>query len=164
MNTFVLTSGNDQWYHLRPLLQDAATKYARSAYISFDDPFQLVIGLLEFSAIGKEKFVVIDSTQRTGDVRTMNETTYVIPVHDLFNVYMHLRSIIEREGIQFLLLDSLSTLIEKHQELPIKEMCTDLLLEVGRMGCDTSIVVFHRHAEHEVVNHLQSLISRQTVR
>ncbi len=65
-----------------------------------------------------------------------------------------------RLPIGVVLLDSISALIYKHADLPLKEMLTNLLLEVGTFGCDSYVMAFREHDGHEVIKQLSPFIAR----
>ena len=81
------------------------------------------------------KFIVIDASTDVKEIKSINRTTYVVNTSDLFNVYLFLRNLINKEEINAILLDSISALIYKHDQPPLKEMMSNLLLEVGSFGC-----------------------------
>jgi len=39
-------------------------------------------------------------------------------------------------------------------------MLTDLLLDVGTFRCNSSIIVFNEHTNHEVITHLEPFIGK----
>ena len=146
--------------NMEKLVVDSANKYKKACYISFSDPYHIVIELLQNANIGEEKFIVIEASGEVKESKAISKTTYIVPVKDLFKVYLFLRNLIQDEGIEILLLDSISALIYRYSELPLKQMLTDLLLDVGTFRCNSSIVVFNEHANHEVITHLNPLIGK----
>ena len=146
--------------NMEKLVIDAANKYDKACYISFSDPYHIVVEMLENAKVGQEKFIIIDASTDAKESQTISRTTYIVPVKDLFKVYLFLRNLIKEEGIQMMLLDSISALIYKYSELPLEQMLTDLLLEIGAFRCNSSIVVFDEHANHNVVTHLNPFIAK----
>ena len=149
--------------NMEKIVIDAADKYERACYISFNDPYHIVVKMLENVRVDQEKFIIIDASGNMEEHQDIGKITHVMPVKDLFKVYLFLRNLIKDEGIQLILLDSISALIYKYRELPLKQMLTDLLLEVGTFRCDSSLVVFNEHANHEVVSHLGPFIGKSIV-
>jgi hypothetical protein len=159
MHTLVFVGRNEFRDHMHSIVSDLSSKHSRPCYISFNDPYHIVIEMLQNANVGHEKFIVIDAS--SGNVieqKEISKQTYVLPINDLFNVYLFLKNLIVNERVDTLLLDSLSALIVKHNHLPLKSMMTNLLLEVGALRCSSSIVVFKDHAQHEVVQHLDPMI------
>jgi len=138
----------------------AMKKYEKACYITFNETYQFIVNMLEDSPVDEDKFFIVDASRKVKKQENINRKTIVIPIDDLFNVYLFLRSLIKDEKINCILVDSISALIDKHSDLPLKEMLTDLLLEVGRAECDTSLVVSSRDINHDVVSHLRPLITK----
>lgn len=141
------------------LLVEAADKYRKTCYISFDDPYHVVVDIMEGANLGHEKFIIIDASGNTKKSAAISSSTYVLPAADLFEVHLLLKNIIKKESIEMLFLDSLSALIYKYGGMPLKETLMSLLMEVGTLQCSSSLVVFKEHQNHEVVSHLSPLIS-----
>ena len=74
-----------------------------------------------------------------------------------------MRELIITNDVKLLILDSISALITKFNGLPLKEMLSDLLLEVGGFRCDTSLIVLNEHEGHEVVESLSPFIAKSIV-
>src|SRR3989344_2345987 len=148
MHTLIVTTQSTYRSTMEKLVVDTANKYEKAGYISFSDPYHIVVNMLQNANVGKEKFIIIDASGDVKNSQIISKTAYVVPLKDLFKVYLFLRNLIKDESVEMLLLDSLSALIYRHGELPLKRMLTDLLLEVGTFRCNTSIVVFNEHANH----------------
>ena len=161
MHTLVIVDRSQYRDHMKKLVVDTAKKYKKACYMSFNDPYHIVIEMLDNVNIDKDKFIIIDASGNVKELQFISNTTYVLPVKDLFDVYLFLRNLIKEESIDMLLLDSVSALIYKYNELPLKEMLTNLLLEVGTFRCNSSIVVYKEDANHEVVSHLGPLIGNR---
>lgn len=149
--------------NMEQLVADSANTYDKACYISFNDPYHLIVETLENANVEQEKFIIIDASGNVKEYQAVNKTTHVLPIKDLFKVYLFLRNLIKDEGIEMLLFDSLSALIHKHSELPLKQMLTDLLLEVGAFRCNSTIIVLDEHANHDVVTHLAPFIGKNVV-
>ena len=160
MHTLIVVGKSDYRINMEKLVKDAANRYDKACYMSFGDPYHIIIQLLDNAKVHHDRFIIIDASGTDNDTKVVSESTYIIPVKDLFKTYLFLRNIIQEQSIQMLLLDSLSALIDKHNELPLKHMLTNLLLEVGSFRCNSSIVVFDEHAQHEVVSHLGPFIAK----
>jgi|GEM_PF-6274745 len=161
MNTLLIMSAKDPVPYMMAMVRSATRQYKKACYISFNDTYNVILDMLGKTVPGVNMFVVIDSSPNTKEKQTINKMTYVIPITELFNVYLFLRQLIIEEGIQYLLIDSLSALIKNHADLPLKEMMTTLLLEVGKLGCDSTIAVSQEDEFHDVVKHLAPLIKKQ---
>lgn len=92
----------------------------------------------------------------------ISNITYIVNTPDLFNIYLLIRNLIKGEEINAVLIDSISALIYKHDQLPLKEMLTNLLLEIGAFRCDSLVLAFKEHEDHEVLRHLSPFIGRST--
>lgn len=163
MHTLVVMERDEYRDNMGKLLTNTANEYERACYISFNDPYHVVIEMIQNANVNEDKFIIIDASGSIKNARNVDKRTYVLPVQDLFNVYLFLRGLIKDEKIKAIILDSVSALIYKYNELPLKEMLTELLLEIGTFKCDTSVVVFNEHHKHEVVTHLSPLIGRSLV-
>ena len=163
MHTLVIMSQSSYRENMENLVYLSAKKYEKACYISFNDPYHIVVNMLENVNVEKDKFIVVDISGVAKERQTVNKTTYVLPSSDLFNLYLFMRGLINEEGIKVLLIDSISSLIYKYNELNLKGMLTNLLLEAGTQRCDSSIVVFDEHKQHEVVNHLSPFIGKSVV-
>ena len=162
MHNLIIMNPLEYRENVEILVINAAYHYQKACYISLNDPYHIVINMLQNANI-KDKFIVIDASSGVKEELAIDKTTYVLPVESLFNVYIFLRELIQREGIKILLLDSLSALIIKHPKLPLKDMLTNLLLEVGRFRCDSSLFVFTEHSQHEIVKHLEPFIAKNII-
>ena len=162
MHTLVLMGKEDYREHMSWLVSDTSKNHSKSCYISFNDPYHIIIQLLD-EANAHHNFIVVDATTTIREVQSIDSKTYVLPIDSLFDVYLFLKNLIVDESISMLLVDSVSTLIEKHNQLPLKDMLTNLLLEVGALRCSTSLVAFKEHAGHEVIQHLNPLIARNMI-
>ena len=163
MHTLVVMSKNSYRENMENLVLASSRKYEKACYISFSDPYHIVVKMLENVKVEQEKFIVVDVSGSAKERQTVNKTTYVLPTSDLFNLYLFMRNVIIEEGVKMLLLDSISALIYKHNDLNLKGMLTNLLLEVGTHKCDSSIVVFDEHQQHEVIDHLSPFIGRNVM-
>ena len=166
MHTLVVTNKVNYKDHMELLVDEVSNNYEKACYISFTDPYHIVIEMLENANIHENKFVVVDATspvEKLLQLEAKKRTTYVFPVNSLFNMYMFLRGVIIENEVKMMLIDSVSALIEKHNEINLKGMLTNLLLEIGTRKCDSSIVVFNEHIEHEVVKHLEPFIAKNRV-
>ena len=162
MHTLFVIKQEEYRENIEKIVSHAAGKYEKVCYISFNDPYHVVIEMLR-NFKGHEKFIVIDASGDFKEKQELDRTTYVLPITHLFDVYLFLRNLIKQEGIELLLLDSLSALIYKHNQLPLKEMMTNLLLEVGTLRCGSSIVVFKGDIGHEVVTHLNPFFGQSFI-
>ncbi|MBR9693364.1 hypothetical protein GOV07_05585 [Candidatus Woesearchaeota archaeon] len=160
MHTVMIMNSDDSWAYMTTIARMAARQYNRACYISFNKRYDFVIDLLERASLGKE-FFVIDSSPKAKEMKSISKTTYVIPVEELFKVYLFLRKLIIKHKVDYIMIDSLSALIRYHGELPLKDMMTNLILEIGRWGVDSTITVESIHRDHPVVKHLEPLITRQ---
>ena len=158
MHTLVFMNKESYKEDIPFLEAELSKKHDKSCYISFNDPYHIVIDILQDVNV-HHKYFVIDATSSNNEVRAINENTYVVSLDSLFDVYVFLSNVIKEEKVSMLFFDSLSALIEKHSSLPLKEMITNLLLQVGSMRCATNIVVFNHHMNHEVIEHLNPMIS-----
>ena len=141
------------------LTKEAAQKYDSACYISFMDPYHIIFELLQTTGTD-EKFIVVDASTDSKQSKIINEKTYVLPITSIFDFYLFLGKLISEKKIGVLLLDSVSSLIERHSYLPLKQMLTNMLLQAGSMRCSSLIVAFREHEEHEVVKHLDPFIAR----
>jgi len=160
MHTIIVMKPDGYRQNVEGLVVDLAKKYDRACYISFADPYHAVIQLIESVNVTREKFIVIEANGEIKEMQAVNRFAYIVPIQDLFRVYLLLRNLIKAENVQHIVLDNISTLIQKHYELPLKEMLTNLLLEVGSFRCHSSLLVFKIHEEHEVLKHLRPLIAQ----
>ena len=163
MHTLISISKSEHRENMEKIVVDAADKYNKACYISFNDPYSIVVQMLDNMNVGQDKFIIIDVSGDVKEYRAVNKTTHIVPIKSLFNVYLFMRDLIKDEGIDLLLIDSLSVLIYRYNDLPLKQMLTDLLLEVGAFRCDSSIVVFNEHLNHEVIEHLDPLIGKRLI-
>ena len=157
MHTLIFTGKDDYRDNMEIIVSQAAEHYDRACYVSFNDPYHIIVEMLQ-NLNAHEKFIVIDASGNAKEIQNPNKTTYILPINDLFDVYLFLRNLIIQESVKMLLIDSISALIIKHEYLPLKEMLTDLLLEVGKLRCESRLIVFKEHANHEVISHLNPLI------
>ena len=141
-------------------IEKASKSYNKICYISLNAGHQLVVKMLNRVA-DSDKFVIIDATKESKGMEVIGNSTYLMNTEDLFNVYLYLRNLIVDHKIDAIYLDSISALIYKHSKLPLKEMLSSLLLEVGALGCHTMNLVFKEHADHEVLEHLTPFISKR---
>ena len=143
------------------LVSDASDKYQRICYISFNDPFNVVVNFLEKSRNADEsKFIVVDASTQQNQNEAINEGTYTIPTQDIFRTYMLLRELIMDHGVDLLLMDSISALIKKFHNFPLQRMITDLYLEVGGYRCDTQSIIFDEHTDHDITHALRPFVSK----
>ena len=163
MHSLLLMSKFGYKDNMENIVIATSNKYERTCYISFNDPYHIVVKMLENIKVDQEKFIIVDASGNVEVYQTVDKTTHVVPIKDLFKVYLFLRNLIKDEGIQLIILDSISALIYKYSELPLKQMLTDLLLEVGTFRCDSSLIVFNEHAKHEIVSHLEPFIGKSIV-
>ncbi len=146
---------------IRGLIKDAAHEYDKTCYISFNDPFNIVVRFFEtIHGLDLDKFIIVDSSGKEVSKKSINMQTYVVPIHDVFRTYLFLRDIIREQNVQHIFIDSLSALIHRFSDMPLKRMISDLLLEVGQYKCDTSMVVFHEHLDHDIVQGLSPFIGK----
>jgi hypothetical protein len=158
MHTLIFMGKESYKDNITFLAAQLAEKHSKACYISFNDPYHIVIDILQDANV-HHKYIVVDASSGTKDVHAVNSNTYVVSVDSLFDVYVFLSNVIKQESVSMLLVDSLSSLIDKHSTLPLKEMMTNLLLQVGAMKCSTNIIAFNHHLNHEVVSHLNPLIA-----
>jgi len=150
--------------NIRNLVVKMAQQYNKTCYISFNDPFNIVVRFLEtIPALPQEKFIVVDASSNLHAKKAIDMRTYTVPVHDIFRVYLFLRDIVANEKVNHLFLDSLSALIHKFPELPLQRSMTDFMLEVGSWKCDTSMVLFREHEQHPLPQSLAPFLSRNIV-
>ena len=161
MHTIIIMKPDGYRENVESIVVNVAKKFERACYISFSDPYHAVIQLIDSVNVRREKFIVIEANGEIKEMQTVNKYAYVVPIQDLFRVYMLLRGLIKAEHVEHIVLDNLSSLILKHYELPLKEMLTNLLLEVGAFGCQSTLLVFQMHEGHEVLNHLKPLIGQK---
>jgi len=161
MHQLVILQGSQYETAVAALVREADKRYDTVCYISFRDAYHIVVEMLKQNVADEENYVIVDASE-TIRGRGSSSRTHIIPVEDLFKVYLFLRSLIKDENIDYVIVDSLSALIEKHSNLPLKEMLTDLLLEFGRANCDSSLVILPHHKTHEVIGHLQPMIFKYT--
>jgi hypothetical protein len=161
MHTLIIMSGTDTKPYMMAMVRSAARQYSKACYISFNDTYDVVLDMLGKAVPGVNMFVVIDSSPGTKEAQTISKQAYLVPITELFNVYLFLRKLIMEEHIQYLLIDSISALIRNHPDLPLKEMMTSLLLEIGKFECDTTIAVEAKDEMHDVVKSLMPLFRKQ---
>jgi hypothetical protein len=161
MNTLLIMSNKDSMPYMMAMVRSAMRQYEKSCYISFNETYNVILDMLGRTVPGVNMFVVIDASPKSKKKQTISQQVYVIPITELFNVYLFLRQLIIDEGIQYLLIDSLSALIRYHPDLPLKEMMINLILEIGKLGCDSTIAVEQKDEFHEVVKQLMPLIKKQ---
>jgi len=149
---------------IRALVLDTVRSYERVCYVSFNETYEIAIEFLERAPILPTAYTVIIANRHVTQTRALNDRTIIMRLTDLFNVYLYLRSIITERGIRHLIIDNLSALIAHNNELPLKEMITDLLLDIGRLQCAATIIAFTQDRDHEVVTNLEPFISRTTQR
>ena len=162
MHTIVIVERENYRNSMENIASRTAQKYEKTCYISFSDPYHIVIEMLQNANVD-EKFIVVDATGNVKEITNPHKTAYVLPIEHLFDVYLFLKNLIIDENIKVLLVDSLSALIYKHNQLPLKQMLTNLLLEVGTLRCDSRLVVLKEHLNHEVITHLNPLIGNSIV-
>ncbi len=134
--------------------------YNKLCYISFNDPHHIIIKMLKNINADTEKFIVVDASRNVDNLKAINNVAYIMNVNQLFDVYLFLRNLIKKEKIEAIFIDSISALIYKHNQLPLKEMLTTLLLEIGSFNCDSLFLAFKEHTNHEVLNHINGFIGR----
>ena len=161
MHTVIVMKTEGYRQNVEGIVLNIAHKFDRACYISFADPYHAVIQLIESVNVSKDKFIVIESNGEIKETQIVNRFAYQVPIQDLFRVYLLLRNLIKSENVEHIVLDNISTLILKHYELPLKEMLTNLLLEVGSFRCQSSLLVFKMHEDHEVLNHLKPMIAQR---
>ena len=160
MHTCLVMNKYNYKTNIRRLAIDTSIANEKSCYISLKDPYHIVVEMLENADIEDQKFVVIEANGEAREIENINSRTYVLPIESLFNVYVFLRDLIKTEGIKHVIFDSLSALIENHPDFQLKDMMTNLMLEVGALKCSTSIIVLDNHSGHEVVSHLSPLFAK----
>src|SRR3989344_8772278 len=111
MHTLVFVNPLEFKEHMHAIVADLSSKHNRPCYISFNDPYHIIIKMLENANVSHEKFIVVDAS--TDITERISEKTYVLTINDLFNVYLFLKNLIIDERIDTILLDSLSALIVK---------------------------------------------------
>jgi hypothetical protein len=163
MHTLILMNDLDYSPSMEKLIVEVANGYEKSCYISFKDSCTIVVGMLQQANVDKNKFIVVESNDNIKNSESVSHSAYTIPINDLFNVYLFLKGLIENENVKSILLDSVSVLIKDYNQLPLKEMLTTLLLDVGAQKCDTHLVVFNSHSDHEVVRHLSPFFAKSKV-
>ena len=161
MHTLIVTNKVNYRYHVQMLVNEAAGNYEKACYVSFTNPFEVIVEMIDNANVEQNKFIVIEANGEVVNTTAVTNRIYIMPIRDLFEVYMMVRNLIKNEGVEHVLIDSLSTLISKYGNLPLKETITNLLLEIGTFRCGTSIILFNEHQEHEVVDHLKPLIGRR---
>ncbi len=159
MHTLIVMNRANYRENMEDLVSVSARRYAKACYISVNDPYHIVVQTMERANVSADKFIIVDASENVKENQMIGKTTYTIPVTDLFGVYLFLRNLITNEKVEHLLLDSISALIEKHPRLPLKDMLSNLLLEIGALRCSSSIVVFDDHKGHEVTTNLEPFIA-----
>src|SRR3989344_2043241 len=116
MHTLVFMNKDSYKDNISFLAAQLSENHDKSCYISFNDPYHIVIDILQGANV-HEKYIIVDATSGAKEVRTINENTYVVSLDSLFDVYVFLSNVIKQENISMLLFDSLSALIDKHSTL-----------------------------------------------
>jgi hypothetical protein len=163
MHSLIFVNRDDYRLGVESTMIAISGKYRKLCYISFNDSHNIIIRMLDRVKVSKDKVVVVDASKNVKGMQTLNDWTYIINTQDLFNVYLYLRNLILDHNIDAIFLDSLSALIVKHNQLPLKEMLENLLLEVGGFKCDTYSLALNEHERHEVLEHLNPLIGQRLV-
>jgi len=164
MHTLVIANEFEYRNIVERIVSETSNNYQKSCYISIKEPYQIIIRMLSgIDKVDLNKFIVVDASKDAEKIQKIDERTFIINVPTLFNVYLFLRNLIQKENVNAILLDSVSALILKHPKLPLKDMLTNLLLEVGTFKCDSVIFANKEHSEHEVVKHLEPFIAKTHV-
>lgn len=163
MHSLVFLDKEDYRKGVEKVVTDTSGRYKKTCYITFNDSQNIVIKMLEETNIDTGRFVVVDASNKTKDTEDLRNKSYVVDTADLFNVYMFMRNLIVDEKIDAVIIDSVSALIIKHKNMPLKKMITNLLLEIGSFKCDSMVLAFKNHYEHEVLQHIEPLISKNVM-
>lgn len=163
MHTLVFVDRKGYRSGIEKIVGDASNNYSKVCYISFNDPYHIVIEMLKTVKVDTGKFIVIDASSNVKETKVISKTTYVTNIDSLFNVYLFLGNLIKKESINAILLDSISILIYKHNPELLKKMLSNLLLEVGAVGCDSFVLALKEHTNHELLRHLNPFISRNLI-
>jgi len=163
MHTLVYIDKNQYKAGIEKIVSDTSNNYKKVCYISFSDPHNIVVEMLENINVNTSKFIVIDASTNVKTVQAISKTIFLINLDSLFEVYTFLTNLIKKEGVNAIILDSISILIFKHGKLHLKEMLSKLLLGVGASGCDTFNMAYKQHMNHEIIRHLSPFIGRSLV-
>ena len=71
MHTLVIMSQPSYKENMENLVIVAAEKYDKACYISFSDPYHLIVEMLENVKVEQEKFIVIDISGHEKERRTI---------------------------------------------------------------------------------------------
>ena len=159
MHTLIVTDIFNYRQNVQRLVNEISKSSEKSCYISFNDPYNIIVELIK-EADPHKSFIVLDASQPAKFVHEVNKETYVLPLEHIFSTYLFLRNLVMQQGVSMVLIDSLSALINKHPDLPLQRMLSDLLLEIGTMKCSSSLIVLKDHAEHNVVSHIMPMVGR----
>ena len=164
MHTLVIANEVEYSNIVKRIVTETSNNYQKSCYISIKEPHQIIIRMLGgIDKVDINKFIVVDASKDVEEIQVVDERTFIINIPTLFNVYLFLRDLIQKENVNAILLDSVSALINKHPKLPLKDMLTNLLLEVGTFKCDSVVFANTSHKEHEVIKHLEPFIAKTMV-
>jgi hypothetical protein len=164
MHTLVIANPIGYKGIVEKIVTQTSDKYDKACYISIKDSHQIIIKMIDdMRHVDSTKFIVIDASKDVGEVKAIDEKTFLISIPTLFNVYLFLKDLIQTENVNALILDSVSHLINRHPTLPLKDMLTNLLLEVGSLRCDSVIFANAEHKDHEVVRNLDPFIAKTIV-
>jgi hypothetical protein len=164
MHTLVIANEVEYINIVKRITTETSKNYQKSCYISIKDPHHIIIRMLnDIDEVDMNKFIVVDASKDVEEIQAIDKRTFVVNIPTLFNVYLFLRDLIQKENINAILLDSVSALIDKHPKLPLKDMLTNLLLEVGTFKCDSVVFANNSHKEHEVIKHIEPFIAKTMV-
>lgn len=159
MHTLIHVDRTDYVQAVESILRVADRDSQNACFISFNSPYNVVVNFLGgLDNLDAEKFVVIDASNTLNNRKKIDHKTYTLPFNDLFKVYLFLREVIQNNQVDFALVDSISALIHKFSDFPLKRMMSDLLLEMGTQKCKTSLMVFKEHSNHDIVKSIAPLV------
>lgn len=127
---------NDYLNNMIKLTKDISQTSNRICYVTLNRPYRSLMELFSNSNIDVKKFYFIDAITKTAEIADSNQNCdFVSSPNALTELSLSISNVLEKEKFDYMIFDSLSTLLVYESETVITKFVHFLIAKVRVIGC-----------------------------
>src|SRR3989344_5313265 len=150
----LMVDGPEEYFESRKVvLLYFLEKKIKGIYISFDNSYDNIRESLEMESINSKNLLFIDATGASSEGKK-EECVHIDDPNALTNLSVQLSHYLSKEKREFVLIDSLTTLLQYNDEPTCSRFLSYITMKLREKGAEAIIIGYEKETPPELNHHL----------
>lgn len=144
------------------IIRNAAKNYKKICYVSFNKPYHYFLEYLKVKKIDPNKFFIIDCITKSvvGRPKKAKNCVFVSSPSAFAEVNDVIRKTLQEKKFDFLIFDSLSSVLIYEKELFVTRFLHTLVAMIKGINCKAVFIILKKDVDKDVVHNLGMLTDK----